>query len=329
MALTRVTGKVFGSNAPLDEIGIFGSAKSGTPTNSTDITEIQSLPAYLLGWGSGVVSNNNFPPMEEVTGVLKTISYQTCYLLQEGIPTYDANTNYSNTSIVKTTSGNQLILYISKINNNQGNPLNDTNSWSQVVFAGTSAIGAPQFTMNMNATLPENCIWLEGSEVSKSNYRTLYSIYGDNYGTPTNPAYFVLPDFRNRYLCGVGSDLSQGYITAGLPTLTVSSVGNHTHGVGTYQITGEANHIGRTSVSGVSRSGCLLDRVTKVSSSGFYGNTDSYAHSINVLANASNGFGGFSGAAGEHTHTITSSVPTNLDTMKVDGVKVRVYTRYQ
>lgn len=329
MTLTRVTGKVFGSNAPLAEIGVFGSAKAGTPTNSTDVTEIQSLPAYLLGWGSGVVSNNNFPPMEEVTGVLKTISYQTCYLLQEGIPTYDADTHYSNTSIVKTTSGNQLILYISKKSDNQGNPLSDTDSWAQVVFSGTGAIGAPQFTMNMNATLPDNCLWLDGSEKSKEYYSTLHSIYLDNYGTPTNPANFVLPDFRNKYLYGVGSDLTQGYIAAGLPSLTVSDVANHTHGVGTYSITGSLTHIGRVREStSPSASGCFTVSTNR-QTTGFYSSTNSYDTSVTMLANSTHGFGGSSGAAGGHTHNITSTVSTNLDTVQVDGVKVRVYTRYQ
>ena len=34
MALTRVTGKVFGGEAPLEEIGQFGSALAGTKLNT-------------------------------------------------------------------------------------------------------------------------------------------------------------------------------------------------------------------------------------------------------------------------------------------------------
>lgn len=139
--LTRVTGKVFGGSAPLDEIGVFGSAKAGDPTNSQDVATIQSLSAYANGWGSAILTSRNFPPIEEVTGVLKTISYQNCYLLQEGIPEYDANTNYSNTSIVKNIDGQTLSFFISLKNDNIGNPLTDGTSWLKANLNSARNIG--------------------------------------------------------------------------------------------------------------------------------------------------------------------------------------------
>lgn len=216
--LQRVTGKVFGGSAPLDQIGQFGSAKAGTPFNTQDVATIQALSAYLNGWGSGVVTSRNFPPIEEVTGVLKTISYQACYLLQEGIPEYDINTEYSNTSIVKSISGNELIFYISLADNNIGNSLTDTNYWTRAVFVGSNPIGAPQLTLNPNATLPDNCIWLEGAAVSRTTYANLFAIYGTTYGIGDGSTTFNLPDFRNRAIWG--SD-TFGYLSAGLP--------NHQH----------------------------------------------------------------------------------------------------
>lgn len=215
--LQRVTGKVFGGSAPLNQIGQFGSAKAGTPFNTQDVATIQALSAYLNGWGSGVVTSRNFPPIEEVTGVLKTISYQACYLLQEGIPEYDINTEYSNTSIVKSISGNELIFYISLADNNIGNSLTDTNYWTRAVFVGSNPIGAPQLTLNPNATLPDNCIWLEGAAVSRTTYANLFAIYGTTYGKGNGSTTFNLPDFRNRVIWG--SD-TFGYLSAGLPDIT-------------------------------------------------------------------------------------------------------------
>lgn len=136
--LTRVTGKVFGGEAPLDEIGQFGSAKAGTKLNTQDVATIQALPAYANGWGSAIMTSRNFPPIEEVTGVLKTISYQNCYLLQEGVPTYDINTNYSSTSVVKVVNGATLDFYVSLANDNQGNSLSDADWWAKASFANKS-----------------------------------------------------------------------------------------------------------------------------------------------------------------------------------------------
>jgi hypothetical protein len=218
MTLTRVTGKVFASDAQavVGGIGQFGSAKTGTPNPTTDIATIQALQAYLDGWGSAIISSRNYPPIEEVNGVLKTISYQACYLLQEGIPEYDINTEYSNTSIVKSISGNELSFYISLQNNNEGNALTNTTYWSKAVFTGSSPIGAPQITFNFNATLPENCIWLEGAAVSRTTYSTLFGIYGTTYGAGDGSTTFNLPDCRNRVLWG--SDTA-GYLGAGLPNI--------------------------------------------------------------------------------------------------------------
>lgn len=154
--LPRVTAKVFGGSAPLSEIGQFGSAKAGTPNNTQDVATIQALSAYDNGWGSAVVTSKNFPPMEEVTGVLKTISYQTCYLLQEGVPEYDINTEYSNTSIVKSTSGSNLSFYLSLQNGNVGHALSDTDYW---VKATDPAIDGPWInstSANINLTTVTN-----------------------------------------------------------------------------------------------------------------------------------------------------------------------------
>ena len=158
MALTRVTGKVFGGEAPLKEIGQFGSALAGTKLNTQDVATIQALEAYSQGWGSAVITSRNFPPIEEVTGVLKTISYQACYSLQAGVPVYDIATDYGVGDIVKVASGSTLTFYVSQTTPNIGQSLSDTTYWKPATFLGSGAIGAPQFTMNPNATLPSNCI---------------------------------------------------------------------------------------------------------------------------------------------------------------------------
>lgn len=183
--LTRVLGKVFAGSAPLDEIGQFGSALAGNPTNTQDVATIQSLPAYSKGWGSGVISSRNYPPIEEVNGVLKTISYQTCYLLQEGIPEYDNNTEYSNTSIVKSISGTRLNFYISLQNNNIGHPLSDTTYWAQATLNSGRNVGEI-----ITSTIPLNdsgVHLLDGSVLSGSGiYSDFVSYISNIYNSALN-----------------------------------------------------------------------------------------------------------------------------------------------
>ena len=325
--LTRVTGKVFGGDAPLDQIGQFGSALAGTKLNTKDIATIQALEAYSKGWGSAILTSRNFPPIEEVTGVLNTLSYQICYLLQEGCPTYDINTEYSATSVVKMVSGSTLNYYISQQDNNIGHPLTDTSYWKPAIFTGTGAIGAPQFTLNVNAILPENCIWLEGAEVSRTDYNNLFAIYGTSYGTGDGSTTFNLPDFRNRYICGLDTDLAAGYVSAGLPDLGLqtTSSGAHTHTRGSMNITG---HI-------TSYENAFSDARGAFTLSGWNGRANYHSNGTtdmiaNIDFNASRNWTGETSSNGAHTHTITSNnaIVGSTSTIKTDGIKVRFYTRY-
>ena len=287
--LTRVTGKVFADEAPLAQIGQFGSALAGTPYNTQDVATIQNLQAYLNGWQSAVITSRNFPPIEEVNGVLKTISYQACYLLQEGIPEYDINTEYSNTSIVKSISGNELSFYISLQNENKGNALTNTTYWTKAVFTGASPIGAPQITLNFGATLPENCIWLEGATVSRTDYPTLFGIYGTTYGAGDGSTTFQLPDFRNRAIWGADT---AGYLGAGLPNVTGKFYTGHTDRQwGT--------------------SGAFYNTGTTGGNSGFNQGNSTRAYQIGFQASRS------------------SNIYGKSSTVQPNAIKVRVYTRYQ
>ena len=106
--LKRITNKIFGNTASTTgspdtgaEIGQFGSAKAGTYNATADVETIQALPAYEQGWIGAVIPNQQYPTLPEMTGVNKVLSYQTGYLMQEGIPEWDSGTTYYKNSIVK------------------------------------------------------------------------------------------------------------------------------------------------------------------------------------------------------------------------------------
>lgn len=188
--LTRLTGKVFAGSADLEDLGVFGSAKAGTPTNPTGTdteAQIQAGSAYDEGWTSAIVTSRNFPPIEEVNGVLRTISYQDCYLLQEGIPEYDINTKYSNTSIVKSINNGIITLYTSLANDNIGNALTNTTYWQahplDVTLAQVQAADAVlsgQITDIQNA-LPNKANVALDNVSNTSGFRKLVETYNNGY----------------------------------------------------------------------------------------------------------------------------------------------------
>lgn len=129
--LVRKTQKLFASSASNN--GVFGSLQAGNPQTSNDPTVLQSLPAYLTGWDDAAFSSDKLPPLEEFQGIQYGISYQQCYMLQEGVPEWDTNTTYYKGSVAKLNTSAGFKLYASIIDNNAGNALSDTNSWKLVM----------------------------------------------------------------------------------------------------------------------------------------------------------------------------------------------------
>lgn len=128
----RITGKVFGGNATATgddpEIGQFGSAKDGSFVGTTDVATIQSLPAWSKGWIEAVSPEDNFPPLPEITGAMKVLSHQQCYLLQQGVPEWDNVTIYYKNNF----SSKNGKIYISQSDTNQGNdPETDKVNWKE------------------------------------------------------------------------------------------------------------------------------------------------------------------------------------------------------
>ena len=154
MSLTRQTQKVFGSNADADQLAVFGSMKTGTPVYSTNLATLQST-AYTEGWSEALL-NDKAPYMEEMNAVQYGLSYQIAYLLQEGIGAYDANTNYSNTSIVKVIDSNGVSIYRSLIDENLGHSISDPDYWQLVPI-----VNANNYVLSVLQTIyPVGAIYL-------------------------------------------------------------------------------------------------------------------------------------------------------------------------
>ena len=121
----RKTAKIFASDAATNDVTEFGSTLAGDPTPVTDIADIQN-EAYETGWRDAVISDLNYPLMGDMNAVQKVASQQIAYVLQHGVPEYDANTEYNTYDIVN----NQGVLYISIQDVNKNHQLSDGNWWS-------------------------------------------------------------------------------------------------------------------------------------------------------------------------------------------------------
>jgi len=119
--LTRFYQKIFGSSAGANEISKFGSLAAGSPErysgSTISPTLVQSLSNYLGGWFDGVVGSYS-PTIEDMNALFYLVTYQLSYLMQQGIPEWDASTTYYAGSVVSDGAGN---FYVSATNDNTGN----------------------------------------------------------------------------------------------------------------------------------------------------------------------------------------------------------------
>ena len=163
--IPRVTGKIFAANAAEGDIGQFGSALTGTKVPTDDISIIQALPAYEEGWRGAVVSDRNYPTIQEMNGLQKTFSQQINYILQNGMPEWDAGTTYFTDQFCRVGS----MFYVSLQDNNLGNnPTTTTGFWeiwnpAEGTYANTdlsnlSETGQQVINSKLNENQVTNCI---------------------------------------------------------------------------------------------------------------------------------------------------------------------------
>ena len=310
--IERVTGKIFAENAsPVGnnpEIGKFGNAKQGIYTGEADVQEIQNSEAWSQGWAEAVVAAMNYPPLPEMNGVLKVLSYQICYLLQKGVPEWDSGTTYYTNDYVNYNGK----LYYSTIDNNTTEPATSEggNNWKSgtvdLPIATTSSIGAVQPDgvsigvteegiitvlqnpiidishpigdpiLTLNNTLNANEIWLEGAKVLKSSYPLLANVYGDSYAPPGSSdtlTYLYLPDCRNRVFWGTDESTGFGYISAGLPNIEGSITFSQN---GVYGLTGafKTQNIGGGGGHTAASLPCIIAQLDASIFNEIYGNSD-------------------------------------------------------
>lgn len=136
--------------------GVFGSAQAGSPATDTDPEVIQSLAAWDTGWDAAVLTGAKLPALEEFQGLTYVSTYHIAYILQEGIPEYNADTEYHANSIVKEAG--TFNLYGSITNNNQGNALSDAANWqllgdlADLVSAGLELASQAEAEAGVNNT---------------------------------------------------------------------------------------------------------------------------------------------------------------------------------
>lgn len=226
--LTRKTLLQFGSTVNAgSEIGQFGSYAA--PIYSADITVLQAGTAWSRGWAAETVATNR-PFLEDMNAIDVVYGYMLSYILQMGIPEYDAATTYYIDSFVQVAGQ----IYQSLTDNNVGNtPASSPSNWQPGIGSkNTETAGVVK--MYAGSIAPAGYLICNGAAVSRTIYANLFAVCGITYGAGDGSTTFNIPDLRGNVAVGYKSgDADFGTLGAALGEkkhqLTVNELAAHTH----------------------------------------------------------------------------------------------------
>jgi hypothetical protein len=174
----RKIQKPFGGSLSVPgNVAVIGSLQAGAVAYSGDLKTLQSLSNYDLGF-NGVVIGNRVISLEEFNGLMLMVTQQLSYLMQSGIPEWDADTTYYVGNVVRGV-GNGFI-YTSLTGGNLNNPVTDSNNWAASIG---STPAAARMTTNQVVAVDTNG--------HKINFTAPYISTGTNYDGPN--AQFIAP----------------------------------------------------------------------------------------------------------------------------------------
>lgn len=87
----------------------------------------------------------------------------------------------------------------------------------------TVIIGKTVFRSASVATIPAGYLLCNDVAVSRTSYAALFGVISTLYGSGDGTTSFNLPDLRNRFLKGAGTNALAAYLEAGLPNITGDS----------------------------------------------------------------------------------------------------------
>lgn len=134
--IPRVVARIFGGSSGPSQIAQFGSLAAGSPNYTTNPTLIQGLSNWLTGW-FGAVIGGNAPAIEDMNAFCYVMAYQIAYLMQAGVPEWDASTVYYTGSLANSNG----TLYMSIQNDNTNHAVSDPAFWKAVGGDIMSALG--------------------------------------------------------------------------------------------------------------------------------------------------------------------------------------------
>lgn len=188
--LTRAGQRPFAGSSGFQQVAQFGSLANSTPNFTLNPVTIQALSQFVTGWFDAVIGGNS-PAIEDMNALFFLTFYQLGYVLQEGVPEWDATTTYYVGSVVQDGTGAQ---YLSTLNTNlNNNPASGGPGWFPIGTVGllNATIGAQTLPASRRLTSPSPVTLASASTVNVP--ATTIASIPDSVTVPTGSSLIVAP----------------------------------------------------------------------------------------------------------------------------------------
>lgn len=165
------------------------------------------------------------PSREDFNALFKLLGESIFYMQNGGVWAYNATYDYEVGRVVLYTDGNLYKCIQANGVSSAVKAPTDLEYWTKVSTQNdlTSLLPAGSIIPFAGSNIPTGYLLCNGAAVSRTTYANLFGVISTLYGAGDGSTTFNLPDLRDRFLEGAGTNAVGTKLEAGLPNITGDS----------------------------------------------------------------------------------------------------------
>lgn len=162
------------------------------------------------------------PSREDFNALFKLLGESIFYMQNGGVWAYNATYDYEVGRVVLYTDGNLYKCIQANGVSSAVKAPTDLEYWTKVSTQNdlTSLLPAGSIIPFAGSNIPAGYLLCNGAAVSRTTYANLFGVISTLYGAGDGSTTFNLPDLRDRFLEGAGTNAVGTKLEAGLPNIT-------------------------------------------------------------------------------------------------------------
>lgn len=161
------------------------------------------------------------PSREDFNALFKFLGDPVFYMMNGGLWTYSTAMDYPVGALVKYNNAIYECVQANGPSSTLADPT-DAAYWSQIptmADLGEVSFQTSDIKIATSSTIQNGWLLCNGAAISRTTYANLFDKIGTTYGSGDGSTTFNIPDLRDRYIIGAGTNALGAYISEQLPNI--------------------------------------------------------------------------------------------------------------